>query len=54
MEATQNESLTALMDKLSPLLASGRLDNVVDLLSLLSDLTDIADNALVGETGRAV
>lgn len=47
MEATQNEALTALMDKLSPLLASGRLDNVVDLLSLLSDLTDIADNALV-------
>lgn len=37
----------ALLDKLQPLLAGGRLDNVVDLLSLLSDLVDIADNALV-------
>ncbi|VEA71896.1 Uncharacterized conserved protein [Serratia rubidaea] len=47
MENTQTEALAALMEKLSPLLASGRLDNVVDALSLTSDLVDIADNALV-------
>ncbi|CAI2437557.1 Uncharacterised protein [Serratia ficaria] len=43
----EHEPLAALLDKLQPLLAGGRLDNVVDLLSLLSDLVDIADNALV-------
>lgn len=43
----EHESLAALLAKLQPLLAGGRLDNVVDLLSLLSDLVDIADNALV-------
>ncbi|MBH1930093.1 hypothetical protein [Serratia rubidaea] len=47
MENTQTEALAALMEKLSPLLASGRLNNVVDALSLTSDLADIADNALV-------
>ncbi|VEA62755.1 Uncharacterised protein [Serratia plymuthica] len=47
MNSPENESLTALLAKLEPLLAGGRLDNVVDLLSLLSDGVDIADNALV-------
>ncbi|MEB6541316.1 hypothetical protein MXM81_19775 [Serratia plymuthica] len=47
MNASENEPLTALLEKLEPLLAGGRLDNVVDLLSLLSDGVDIADNALV-------
>ncbi|MGQ8818839.1 hypothetical protein [Serratia sp. NA_13] len=47
MNASEQASLAPLLDKLQPLLASGRLDNVVDLLSLLSDLVDIADNALV-------
>ncbi|MDT3252043.1 hypothetical protein QZQ97_14055 [Serratia sp. root2] len=47
MNSPENESLTALLEKLEPLLAGGRLDNVVDLLSLLSDGVDIADNALV-------
>ncbi|CAI2792593.1 Uncharacterised protein [Serratia grimesii] len=47
MNASEQESLAPLLDKLQPLLAGGRLDNVVDLLSLLSDLVDIADNALV-------
>ncbi|MGQ5836443.1 hypothetical protein ACUNIZ_18835 [Serratia sp. IR-2025] len=41
------QSLAGLLEKLRPLLAGGRLDNVVDLLSLLSDVVDIADNALV-------
>ena len=47
MNSPEHESLTALLEKLEPLLAGGRLDNVVDLLSLLSDGVDIADNALV-------
>ncbi|MGL5385826.1 MAG: hypothetical protein ACRC2A_16685 [Enterobacterales bacterium] len=47
MDSSQAQPLDALLAKLDPLLATGRLDNVVDLLSLLSDLTDIADNALV-------
>lgn len=47
MDPSQAQPLEALLAKLDPLLATGRLDNVVDLLSLLSDLTDIADNALV-------
>jgi hypothetical protein len=47
MNASEQASLAPLLDKLQPLLSGGRLDNVVDLLSLLSDLVDIADNALV-------
>jgi uncharacterized protein YjgD (DUF1641 family) len=47
MNSSQAQPLDALLAKLDPLLATGRLDNVVDLLSLLSDITDIADNALV-------
>ncbi|CAI1564918.1 hypothetical protein [Serratia proteamaculans] len=47
MNASEQQSLAPLLDKLQPLLAGGRLDNVVDLMSLLSDLVDIADNALV-------
>lgn len=47
MNASEHEPLAALLEKLQPLLAGGRLDNVVDLLSLLSDLVDIADNVLV-------
>jgi uncharacterized protein YjgD (DUF1641 family) len=47
MDSSQAQPLDALLAKLEPLLATGRLDNVVDLLSLLSDITDIADNALV-------
>lgn len=38
---------TELFNKLQPLLAGGRLNNVVDMLSLFSDLVDIADNALI-------
>ncbi|MDM1838400.1 MULTISPECIES: hypothetical protein [Serratia] len=47
VHAADLQSLAALLEKLQPLLSGGRLDNVVDLLSLLSDVVDIADNALV-------
>ncbi|EKN3598488.1 TPA: hypothetical protein ACPZUD_000144 [Yersinia enterocolitica] len=44
---TPEVDFTELLNKLQPLLAGGRLNNVVDMLSLLSDVVDIADNALV-------
>ncbi|MDD1979684.1 DUF1641 domain-containing protein [Pseudomonas tussilaginis] len=42
-----NPGLEALLDKLQPLLEGGRLDNLVDLASLLSDLVDLLDAAMV-------
>ncbi|KJK14985.1 DUF1641 domain-containing protein [Pseudomonas sp. NPDC087612] len=42
-----NPGLDALVRKLQPLLDSGRLDNVVDLLSLSADLVDLLDAAMV-------
>lgn len=42
-----NPGLEALLNKLQPLLDGGRLDNLVDLASLLSDLVDLLDAALV-------
>ncbi|MGN8143858.1 DUF1641 domain-containing protein [Pseudomonas sp. 22105] len=38
---------TALMARLQPLIDAGRLENIVDLLSLLSDLVDLLDEAMV-------
>ncbi|MFP3548163.1 DUF1641 domain-containing protein, partial [Rhizobium sp. SIMBA_035] len=35
------------MKKLQPLLDSARLDNMVDLLSLLCDLIDMLDQAMI-------
>ncbi|OLF55516.1 DUF1641 domain-containing protein [Pseudomonas chlororaphis] len=47
-----NAGLDALLEKLQPLLDSGRLDNVVDLLSLLSDLVDLLDPPMVEKLAR--
>ncbi|WP_145586328.1 hypothetical protein [Yersinia kristensenii] len=44
---TPDTDFTQLLSKLQPLLAGGRFNNAVDVLSLLSDVVDIADNALV-------
>ncbi|RIZ51834.1 hypothetical protein AXX04_14750 [Pseudomonas aeruginosa] len=41
------ESLQALAVKLQPLIERHRLDNLVDLLSLLSDIVDLLDPAMV-------
>ncbi|MBN7867575.1 DUF1641 domain-containing protein [Pseudomonas aeruginosa] len=41
------ESLHALAVKLQPLIEGHRLDNLVDLLSLLSDIVDLLDPAMV-------
>ncbi|HEI6917371.1 TPA: hypothetical protein SK291_000439 [Yersinia enterocolitica] len=44
---TPEVDFTELLNKLQPLLAGGQLNNAVDMLSLLSDVVDIEDNALV-------
>nr|WP_314267361.1 hypothetical protein [uncultured Moellerella sp.] len=41
------EGTEHLIEKLSPLLALKRLDNIVDLISLISDLIDITDNSTI-------
>lgn len=43
IELINSESAEHLAEKLSPLLQLKRLDNIVDLLSLVSDLVDILD-----------
>ena len=46
------EGITELCDKLAPLLQGRRMHNVVDLLSALSDMVDLADDALVQKLTR--
>jgi len=43
IELLNSESADHLAEKISPLLHLKRLDNIVDLLSLLTDLVDILD-----------
>lgn len=47
VELLSSESGNHLAEKLAPLLHLNRLDNIVDLLSLVSDLVDILDNSTV-------
>lgn len=44
--------ITALLGKLKPLIDGGRLDNLVDLLSLLSDIVDLLDQPMVEKLSR--
>ena len=44
--------LAALMAKLQPLIDGGRLDNIVDGLSLVSDMSDLLDAAMVEKLAR--
>ncbi|PJK14697.1 hypothetical protein CO613_04250 [Lysobacteraceae bacterium NML07-0707] len=44
--------LAALIDKLAPLLQSGRLHNGVDALSALADVVDLADDAMIQKLAR--
>ncbi|WP_131669919.1 DUF1641 domain-containing protein [Pseudomonas parakoreensis] len=46
-EISATPGFTALMAKLQPLIDGGRLENIVDLLSLVSDITDLLDAAMV-------
>lgn len=48
----RSEGLNALMAKLQPLIDGGRLDNLVDLLSLTSDMVDLLDAAMVEKLAR--
>lgn len=47
VEHLAHPGVDALMKKLEPLLVSGRMDNIIDLLSLGSDLVDLLDTAMV-------
>ncbi|MBP6562085.1 MAG: hypothetical protein KA214_01275 [Neisseriaceae bacterium] len=48
LKALENDQgLAELLTKIQPLIAGNRLHNLVDVLSLLSDLVDISDNAIV-------
>ena len=47
IELLNSESGDHFADKLAPLLQLNRLDNIVDLLSLISDLIVITDNSTV-------
>lgn len=46
-ETAASPGFTALMAKLQPLIDSGRLENIVDVLSLVSDAVDLLDAAMV-------
>lgn len=45
--ATPDLAIHEIVQKLQPLLDSGRLDNLVDLLSIASDIVDLLDCAMV-------
>lgn len=47
------ESLTHLLNKVRPLLELKRFDNIIDVLSLVSDLVDIMDNNTVDKMSMA-
>lgn len=47
------EALRHLADKLEPLIQGQRLDHLVDLASLLSDLVDMTDERMVEKTMRS-
>ncbi|AOY02314.1 hypothetical protein BJP62_11275 [Jeongeupia sp. USM3] len=47
LKPDHNAGLEALLNKLQPLLDGGRMDNIVDVLALVSDLVDLLDSALV-------
>lgn len=47
-----NPGLDILMNKLQPLIDGGRLDNIVDLISLISDMVDLLDAAMVEKLSR--
>ena len=48
---SHDETLQALAGKLRPLVDSQRLDNIVDLISLTSDLVDLLDQPMVEKLG---
>lgn len=50
--ATQ-EGINHLIGKVAPLIQAGRLDNIVDLLSLISDNIEFLDEAMLEKTTKA-
>lgn len=50
-EATVN-GIAALIEKMAPLVQGGRMHNVVDVLSALSDAVDLADDGIVQKLSK--
>lgn len=46
-DAATQEGMAALVEKLAPLLQSKRFHNLIDLLSAVSDMVDMTDDAMV-------
>jgi len=46
------EGIKALIDKIAPLVQAGRFNNIVDLLSIISDNIEFLDEALVEKTTK--
>lgn len=53
LDDSTEQGLAALMEKLAPLIKGQRLHNVVDLLSLLSDVVDMTDDAMIQKLMKA-
>ena len=47
LSAAASAGLDELINKLEPLLAGGRLNRVVELMSILADVVDIADTHMI-------
>jgi len=52
VSAANTPGLNALLAKLQPLIDGGRLDNIVDVLSLVSDIVDLLDAAMVEKLAK--
>lgn len=47
LDPATEQGLAELVEKLAPLIQGGRLHNIVDLMSLLSDTVDLSDAAMI-------
>lgn len=50
--ADQEILLQTLLKKIQPLLDGGRIDNIIEVLALISDMVDIVDAAMVEKLAR--
>src|SRR5699024_10787758 len=49
LDQATEQGLTELLEKLAPLIQGGRLNNIIDLLSLASDMVDMSDEAMINK-----
>ncbi|HHG5368186.1 TPA: DUF1641 domain-containing protein [Pseudomonas aeruginosa] len=53
LDESTEQGLVSLVEKLAPLIKGQRLHNIVDLLSLASDVVDMSDDAMVQKLMKA-